>query len=88
MKAHKKWAEIEENPPMFELTMTISSSDTYVRSIVRDLAIAEGSAAQVVSLTPTRQGPSVSPSYSPPYTARARKGVTWPVGDARKRSTV
>ena len=47
MKAHKKWAEIEEIPHVFELKMTVSSSD---------LAIAEGSAAQVLSLTRTRQG--------------------------------
>ena len=69
-KANEKGPEIEEIPPVFELEMTVSSG-TYVRSIVHDLAIAAGSAAHVVSLTRTRQGPFVLPSY----TAKAREDV-------------
>ncbi|KAK4050563.1 pseudouridine synthase pus4 [Microbotryomycetes sp. JL221] len=42
-------------PPIFELTMTVSSG-TYVRSIIHDLAIALGTSAHVVKLTRTRQG--------------------------------
>jgi len=71
VKAEDNAAEIEETPPVFELEMTVSSG-TYVRSIVHDLAIAVGSAAHVVSLTRTRQGPFVSPSY----TAKAHEDVT------------
>lgn len=72
VKADEKGAEIEEVPPVFELEMTVSSG-TYVRSIVHDLAIAVGSAAHVVSLTRTRQGPFVSLSS---YTATAREDIT------------
>jgi tRNA U55 pseudouridine synthase TruB len=75
-------AEIEEIPPVFELEMTVSSG-TYVRSIVHDLAIAVGSAAHVVSLTRTRQGPFVSPSY----TAKAREDVTRSLMDAVTEET-
>ncbi|KAM0787973.1 hypothetical protein ACM66B_006175 [Microbotryomycetes sp. NB124-2] len=42
-------------PPIFELSMTVSSG-TYVRSIIHDLALALGSSAHVVKLTRTRQG--------------------------------
>jgi tRNA pseudouridine55 synthase len=42
-------------PPVFTLTMTVSSG-TYVRSIVHDIGLAVGSAAHVVVLTRTRQG--------------------------------
>lgn len=69
--------EIEEIPPVFELEMTVSSG-TYVRSVVHDLAIAVESAAHVVSLTRTRQGPFVLPSYR----AKAREQVTRLTGDA------
>lgn len=42
-------------PPIFELSMTVSSG-TYVRSIIHDIGIALGSSAHVVKLTRTRQG--------------------------------
>ncbi|KAK4052089.1 pseudouridine synthase pus4 [Microbotryomycetes sp. JL201] len=42
-------------PPIFELSMTVSSG-TYVRSIIHDLALALGTSAHVVKLTRTRQG--------------------------------
>ncbi|GAA5898809.1 hypothetical protein JCM6882_004004 [Rhodosporidiobolus microsporus] len=42
-------------PPIFELTLTVSSG-TYIRSIVHDIGAALGSAAHVVKLTRTRQG--------------------------------
>ena len=64
---------------MFELEMT-DSSGTYV---VRDLAIAVGSAAHVVPLTRTRQGPFVSP----PYTTKAREDVTRSIVGAPHRGT-
>lgn len=81
-KANEKGPEIEEIPPVFELEMTVSSG-TYVRSIVHDLAIAVGSAGHVVSLTRTRQGPFVSPSY----TAKAREDVTRSIVDAVTEET-
>ena len=74
VKADEKGAETEEIPPVFELEMTVSSG-TYVRSIVHDLAIAVGSAAHVVSLTRTRQGPFVSLSY----TTTTREDITRPI---------
>lgn len=43
-------------PPSFELKMTVSSG-TYVRSLVHDIANAVDSAAHVVELVRTRQGP-------------------------------
>ena len=87
VKVEEKETEIEEIPPVFELEMTVSSG-TYVRSIVHDLAIAVGSAAHVVSLTRTRQGPFVSPSYSPSYTAKAREDVTRSTVDAVTEETL
>lgn len=47
---------VAERPPVFELKMTVSSG-TYVRSIVHDIALAVDSAAHVVELVRTRQGP-------------------------------
>ena len=82
VKADEKGLEIEEVPPVFELEMTVSSG-TYVRSIVHDLAIAAGSAAHVVSLTRTRQGPFVSPSY----TTKAHEEVTRSAVDAVTEET-
>ncbi len=82
VKADEKGAEIEGVPPVFELEMTVSSG-TYVRSIVHDLAIAVGSAAHVVSLTRTRQGAFVSPSY----TAKAREDVTRSIVDVVTEET-
>lgn len=49
-------AAVAERPPVFELKMTVSSG-TYVRSIVHDIALAVDSAAHVVELVRTRQGP-------------------------------
>jgi tRNA pseudouridine55 synthase len=82
VKADEKGLEIEEIPPVFELEMTVSSG-TYVRSIVHDLAISVRSAAHVVSLTRTRQGPFVSPSY----TTRAHENVTRSIVDAVTEET-
>ena len=76
VKVEENAEEIEEFPPVFGLEMTVSSG-TYVRSIVHDLAIAVGSAAHVVSLTRTRQGPFVLPSY----TAEAHGDVTRSFGE-------
>ena len=87
VKTEEKEMETEEIPPAFELEMTVSSG-TYVRSIVHDLAIAVGSAAHVVSLTRTRQGPFVLPSYSPSYTAKAREDVTRSTVDAVTEETL
>ena len=49
-------SRIIARPPAFELRMTVSSG-TYVRSIIHDIGIAIGSAAHVVALIRTRQGP-------------------------------
>lgn len=78
VKVTERVGETEERPPVFRLEMTVSSG-TYVRSIVHDLAIAVGSAAHVVSLTRTRQGPFVLPSY---IALQAREDVTRSVGQA------
>ncbi|GAA5871305.1 hypothetical protein JCM8547_007247 [Rhodosporidiobolus lusitaniae] len=55
-------------PPIFELTLTVSSG-TYIRSIVHDIGLALGNAAHVVKLTRTRQGEfalnDVAPSSAP-----------------------
>ncbi|GAA5852475.1 hypothetical protein JCM5353_005513 [Sporobolomyces roseus] len=51
-----------ERPPIFEISLTVSSG-TYIRSVIHDLGIALGSSAHVVKLTRTRQGQfSLSPS--------------------------
>jgi len=83
VKVEEKVEEIGEIPPVFELEMTVSSG-TYVRSVVHDLAIAVGSAAHVVSLTRTRQGPFVSPSYN---AMTAREDVTRSTGEAVTEET-
>ena len=74
----EKVGETDEIPPIFELEMIVSSG-TYVRSIVHDIAIAVGSAAHVVSLTRTQQGPFVLPSY---VAIKAREDVTRSIGEA------
>ena len=45
-----------DKPPAFEIKMTVSSG-TYVRTIIHDIGMALGSAAHVVELIRTRQGP-------------------------------
>jgi tRNA pseudouridine55 synthase len=70
--------QIGEIPPVFELEMTVSSG-TYVRTVVHDLAIAVGSAAHVVSLTRTRQGPFVLTSCN----ANACDDVTRSAGETQ-----
>ena len=87
VKVEEEDTEIEEIPPVFELEMSVSSG-TYVRSIVHDLAIAVGSAAHVVSLTRTRQGPFAPPSYAPSYTPKAREDVTGSTVDAVTEETL
>ncbi|GAA5951208.1 hypothetical protein JCM3765_002413 [Sporobolomyces pararoseus] len=52
----------EGRPPIFEISLTVSSG-TYIRSVVHDLGIALGSSAHIVKLTRTRQGQfSLDPS--------------------------
>ncbi|PWN34223.1 pseudouridine synthase [Meira miltonrushii] len=70
----------EQRAPAFTLDLTVSSG-TYIRTIVHEVGQKLDSAAHVVKLTRTRQGPWVVPGYesSPNDTAILREAIEWEV---------
>ncbi|GAA5913402.1 pseudouridine synthase PUS4 [Sporobolomyces salmoneus] len=66
----------EGKPPIFEISLTVSSG-TYIRSVIHDLGIALGSSAHVVKLTRTRQGQfALDPSSASSSTSTAALAST------------